>query len=377
MLVMKKFALALLLVVVVLLASGCTGSNTSSKTSETPDTSPSPSWTSSTTQTSSQETTETPSGTHSNSPSSTPTKTETETPTSTTSTSTQTEELYWTSPWEYSPIKVNGEKYVITHYVVLYKVKPNETSPLYEYRIEKTERKKKVKVYGTDFSGNKVDVGTFEVYEYETVITPVKAVSMKEKLIIKVWYTERASDAFIYPWDMGWATGGSGQNQVVGFEMDYGDRQMLYTNPMAVGKSAIPYIGGDQNIMDELNTDLMNLYYGWFAVLHVGMWADWSGKNLLVPQSGTWRDFFGHTWNWQTRPDGTVEFSGIKFRVIEGTWSYAGPEGVSMKGKAKVAPRIFIPLEVDGHFSFVDDNGNPRTIYGYFKIEELDLAKAS
>ncbi|NJE54702.1 hypothetical protein [Thermococcus sp. 21S9] len=271
---------------------------------------------------------------------------------------------------------MNGEKYIITHYVVIYKVRPNETSPLYEYRIEKTERKTNITVYGMDFSGSKVEVGTFEVYEYETVITPVKAFAMEEPLTIKVWYTTRASDAFIYPWDMGWASANYGQNKVVGFEMDYKGKQLLYTNPMAVGKSAVPYMGGDQNIMDELNTDLMNLYYGWFAVLHVGIWADWSDRNLLVPQSGTWSDFFGHVWSWETKPDGTVEFSGVKFRVVEGTWSYAGPEGVSMTGKAKVAPKIFIPLEVDGHFTFVDNNGNPQTIYGYFKVEQLDLAKA-
>ncbi|WP_285519307.1 hypothetical protein [Thermococcus nautili] len=371
---MKKFALALLLVAVVLLASGCTGSGGTSS-SETPETtSHSQGWESSTSQTptSSQGTTETPSETHSTS---SPTPSQTETPTSTTPT--PSEELYWTNPWEYSPIDVNGEKYVITHYVVLYKVRPNETSPLYEYRIEKTERKANITVYGMDFSGSKVEVGTFEVYEYETVITPVKAAAMEEPLTIKVWYTTRASDAFIYPWDMGWASANYGENQVVGFEMDYQGRQLLYTNPMAVGKSAIPYMGGDQNIMDELNTDLMNLYYGWFAVLHVGIWADWSGRNLLVPQSGTWSDFFGHAWSWETKPDGTVEFSGIKFRVVEGTWSYTGVEGVSMTGKARVAPKIFIPLEVDGHFTSIDENGNPLTIYGYFKVEELDLAKAS
>ena len=368
---MKKFALALLLVAVVIIASGCVGSGGSS--SGTPETgSQSTGWESSTSKsTSSVETTKTTSETHSTS--STPSQSETGTQTST---SIPQGELYWKNPWEYSPIVVDGERYFVTHYVVLYRVRPNETSPLYEYRIEKTERKTNVTVYGLDFSGSKTEVGSFEVYEYETVITPVKAVEMDKPVTIRVWYTTRTSEAFIYPWDMGWASSTYGDNDFVGFKIEYDGRELLYTNPPAVGKSVIPYIGGDQDIMSDLNPDLMNLYTGWFAVLHVGLWGDWSARNLLEPQKGAWSDYLGHAWEWETRPDGTVEFSGIEFRVVEGTWSYSGPEGVSMSGRAKIAPKIFIPLEVDGNFTSLDESGNPITIYGYFKVERLDLVRA-
>jgi hypothetical protein len=356
--------LVMALIGLVIAAGGCMGSE---KPSETPQGTHS----SGPSMTQTAPTTSTSHATETHSASSSPGNSQTDTETETTSTE-AVQKLTWASPWEYSPIRVDGREYVITHYVVLYEVRPNETSPLYRYRIEKSEEVTNLTVYGRDFYGSKVKVGTFKVYEYRTVITPINAAVMKGDVTIKVWYTERTSEAFIYPWDIGWAAG-SGTDNVVGFEVDYGNESLIYTNPLSLGKSTLPYIGGNQNLLDELNPDLMNLYYGWFAVLNVGIWADWSVRNLLVPQSGTWRDYFGNEWSWKTRPAGTVRISGIEFKTVEGEWSYLW-NGTRFNGTATVAPKIFIPLEVRGEFTYVTDSGLPETIYGHFKVEEMTLS---
>ena len=383
---MKKFggALIILLMVGLVIASGCMGgggSETSSTSSQAPSTTSSYSTTthSSVTTTSSTTTTTQPGTETSTTTTTTSTSTET---TTTTTTTTPTEELYWSNPWEYSTIKINGEEYKATYYKAYYKVKPNQSSPMYEYIIEKSVKKTKIHVYGTDFSGNKVDIGEKEVYEYTTVVTPKKAAQLQGKLTLRVWYTEEAGEVFIYPWEIGWMgyLGGYGNSddKFVGFQFEYGGETFTITFPGPFQGGLMPYMEGNSDWMEQVNEDLTNLWVGWFAAMQVGIWSAWTDENLAVPRTGTWSDGF-HTWTWSTKPDGTVTFSGVKFKLVDAEWKYSGsPEEVSMNGKAKIAPKLFMPVELEGYFSYSGmDTGETTTIYGYIKIEDLKLEKVS
>ncbi|WP_457751913.1 hypothetical protein [Thermococcus sp.] len=381
---MKKVEgiLIIFLMVGLVVASGCMGGGGSetSSSSQTTSTTSSYSTTQSSMTTTSSSTT---SSTHSTTTSTTgPTSTSsssTQTSTSTTTTTTSpAEELYWSNPWEYSTVSINGEQYKVVYYKALYKVQPNQTSPIYEYIIEKSVEKTKIHIYGTDAMGNKKDLGEKEVYQYTTVVTPIKAAEMKDKTTIKVWYKNESGESFLYPWEMGWGSNMYGSStDFVGFQIEYMGEKFTFTNPMAYGESLFPYIGGNDAVLDNIGTDLTNLWMGWFTVIQVGIWSSWSDTNLAIPESGTWTDAMGHTWSWSTKPDGTVTFSGVTLKVVDAQWSYKGaPEGTSFKGKARVAPKLFLPLEVEGHFSYIDQTtGGTTTIYGYIKIEDLKLEK--
>jgi len=378
--------LIIFLMVGLVVASGCMGgggSETSSSSQTTSTTSSYSTTTQSSMTTTSSSTTSSTHPTTTSSTSSTSTSSSsTQTSTSTTTTTTSpAEELYWSNPWEYSTVNVNGDEYKVTYYKIYYKVQPNQSSPIYEYVVEKTMKKTKIHVYGTDFSGNKVDLGEKEVYEYTTIVTPEKAAQLQGKLTIKVWYTKENGDVFIYPWEMGWLSymggyGGSG-GDFVGFQVEYGGNTFTVTSPAPFQAGLLPYMNGNSKWMDEVGEDLMNLWMGWFAVVQVGIWTAWEDKNLAVPQSGTWSDMMGHTWAWSTKPDGTRTFSGITFKLIDAQWKYSGsPEGVSLSGKATVAPKLFLPIEVEGHFTYANsETGKTTTIYGYMKIEDLKLEK--
>jgi len=378
--------LIIFLMVGLVIASGCMGggsetSPTSSQTSQTTQAGSSSEETSSHSQSgSSPQPTTATTTTHITSSS---TSTSVETTTTTTTTTTPPEELHWSSPWEYSTIKVGGNEYKVTYYKIYYKVQPNQSSPTYEYIVEKSMKKTKIHVYGVDFSGNKVDLGEKEVYEYTTVVTPKKAAQLKGKLTIRVWYLKEKGDVFIYPWEMGWlgylSSYGSSGGDFVGFQFEYGGETFTITSPAPFQSGLMPYMEGKSEWMDKVGEDLMNLYMGWFAVTQLGVWSAWSDENLAVPHTGTWTDMMGHTWVWSTKPDGSVTFSGIKFKLVDAQWKYSGsPEGVNLEGKAKVAPNLFLPVEVEGHFAFRDQStGKTTTVYGYMKIEELKLEKVS
>ena len=347
-------------------ASGCMGGSKPSGTSPTTPVSSTASSHSSTTQ----------------STSSGPTSTGTSTGTPQTSTTTtQIEELYWSSPWQYSTVKVEGREYKVTYYKVDYKIRPNQSTPLYEYVIEKTLKKAKVHVYGTDFNGNKVDLGEKEVYEYTTVVVPVKAAQLKDRLVIKVWYLKESGDFFVYPWEATWfmyMNAGSNED-FVGFKFEYGDKSFTVTSPAPFQSGLMPYMEGTGDFMSDINQDLTNLYMGWLAAMQLGIWSALSDENLAVPRSGTWTDMMGHTWAWSTKPDGSVTFSGVKFKLVDAQWKYSGsPEGISMDGKAKIAPGLFLPVEVDGHFGYRDEaTGKSVVVYSHMKVEDLKLEKVS
>lgn len=382
---MKKIAgvvLSLILLGLVV-AGGCLGggggaTSTTSPTHTTGGGSPTGTTESSTTTHPGTTTTSSQTTSTTTSSSETPTTTSsTESPTTTT-TQTPTEEAYWEHPWEYAPVTIDGENYTVTYYRALYKVQPNQSSPVYEYVIEKSFEKTKIHVYGTDAMGGKKDLGEKGVYQYVTVITPKNAAAMKDKVTIKVWYKNETGDSFIYPWEMGWTSNMyGGSTNLVGFQVDYMGRTLTFTNPRAFGGSLFPYMEGDNEILSDIGPDLTNLWMGWFTIIQVGIWTAWSDENLAVPQSGTWSDMLGHTWSWSTKPDGTATFSGITFNLVDGQWKYSGsPEGVNLGGKATVAPELFIPLEVEGHFSYIEQGtGQKTTIYGYIKIEDLKLEK--
>ena len=386
---MKKFggALIILLMVGLVIASGCMGGGGESSTTSPPH---------ETGETSATSTTESPTTTHpittttssqttstTTSSQETPTTTSTSTaPTTTTTTQTPTEEAYWEHPWEYAPINIDGERYLITYYKYDYKVQPNQSSPIYEYIIEKSVEKTQVHVYGQDMEMNKVDVGEQEVYAYTTVVTPVKAKGMKDTLTFTIWFVSNQSEAFLYPWDVLWMSyvspTGSGED-FVGMMFEYKGSRFIFLNPTPFQSGLFPYFEGDQETFDELNDDLFNLYTGWVATLHFGIWYAWEDRNVLIPQSGVWSDMQGHGWEWSTTPDGTVTYDGKTFKLVDFQWKYKGaPEGVSMDGKGKFSPYLPLLVEGDGHYSYSDpQTGENTVIYAYFKLEDLKLEKVS
>lgn len=384
--IVKKIggALIILLMVGLVIASGCMGggsSETSSTSSQAPSTTSSYSTTtqSSMTTTSSSTTTSTQSPTETSTTSTTTTSTSTET-TTTTTTTTPTEELYWSNPWNYSTVKVDGREYRVVYYKILYKVQPNQSSPVYEYIVEKSFEKAKVHIYGMDMNGNKVDLGEKEVYEYKTVVTPKKAAKLKGRLTLKVWYTKPSGEAFIYPWEAVWITymTGMGGENFAGMQISYNGETLTFTNPLPFRPGLFPYAEGNTDWTDEVSTDLTNLWMGFAVAMQFGIWSAWSDENLAVPESGSWSDSLGHSWEWSSKPDGTVTFSGMTFKLVDVTWKYSGAaEGTKMKGEAKIAPKLFMPVEMDGYFSYKGDEGGTVTVYGYIKVEDLKFEEVS
>lgn len=301
-------------------------------------------------------------------------------PTTTTTTTTQAEEAYWTNPWEYTPVKIDGRNYTVTYYRIHYKVQPNQSAPMYEYIVEKSVGRTKVHVYGTDLMGGTVDLGEHEVYEYTTVITPVKAAALTDKLTLRVWYKKLVGEAFIYPWDIAWAAymspmGATGENAFVGFEIEYAGEKFTVTNGAAFQNGLFPHVEGNSDLLSDVNQDLYNLYLGWFAITNLAVWNGFRSNNVFVPHSGTITDGQGHTLTWSSEPDGTVTFSGITFKLVKFKWEYTGSaEGTEIKGSGKFSPYLFIPIETEGYLTYVPSNtGKSTTIYGYLKVEDLKL----
>jgi len=395
---MKKTAALVLglLMIGLVFAAGCIGGGSTTQTASSPTTStesPQPSSSASTTThpattsthtgtaSTHTQTTSTHVETSTQTASGTTTETATETTTETvTTTSTPTEKAYWTHPWEYAPVVVGDERYLITYYKYDYRVQPNQTAPVYEYIVEKSTGKAKIHVYGQDMTGSKVDLGEKEVYEYVTVVMPVKAAVLDDKLTIRLWFTSNRSDAFLYPWDVLWMSYISPYSQskeFVGMKFEYKDSSFLLTNPVPFQSGLFPYFEGNQDAFSDISEDLGYLYLGWAATLNFGIWYEWESYNLLVPQKGTWSDDLGHSWEWSTEPDGTVEYFGVVFKLVNFAWKYTGTaEGISMSGKGKVSPYLPLLVEGDGHYSYKDPKtGDSLIIYAYLKLEDLRLEK--
>ncbi len=407
---MKKIGgiVLVLLLFGLVFASGCLGGGSTTSTSPstskggsstTPSsvsstgagqtTSPTQTSTGASSETTTSYTTTTTSGTTGTSGGTTTSQSTTGTVTTTTTTTTATtttstaQKVYWSSPWEYSPVQVGSNVYNVTYYKIRYKVQPNQSAPVYEYIVEKSFGKSRVHVYGMDIYGSKVDLGEHEVYEYRSVVTPVKAKTMNGTLVLKVWYKKSVEDAFIYPWDVEWASyispsGSPNANNFVGLEIDYGDRNFTLLNGAAFRSGLFPYFEGDGKLMSDLGGDLSNLYLGLFAVVHLTIWDSFKSRNVFEPQSGSVTDNSGHTITWSSEPDGTVTFSGIPFDLVQFDWKYSGvPEGTSITGGGKFSPSLFLPVEVSGHVTYRDSKtGKSTTVYGYIKLEDLKLEKS-
>lgn len=299
----------------------------------------------------------------------------------TTTTSIPTEEAYWAHPWEYAPIEVNGERYIITYYKYEYKIQPNQSAPVYEYIVEKSVEKTTIHVYGQDFSGNKVDVGEHDVYAYTTVVTPVKGAVMDDKITFTLWFVSNESEAFLYPWHVLWAqrylSPTVQDKNFVGMKFEYKGSTFVFMNPAPFKSGLFPYFEGDSKPFEEIDKDLSYLYMGWMVTLHFGIWHEWEDVNVLIPQSGVWSDMQGHSWKWSTNPDGTATFSGVTFKLVDFQWKYQGtPEGVSMDGKGKFSPYLSLLIEGDGHYSYRDpQTGKNTVIYAYLKLKDLKLER--
>ena len=378
---MKRIATALLVLLIfgMVVASGCLGGG-GGETSTAP----------STTKTSSQATSSSPTQTATTQPTTTThtetTSTETTTTTQTTTpttTTTPSEEAYWEHPWEYAPINIGGESYWITYYKYRYKVQPNQSAPVYEYIIEKSVGKETIKVCGMDIMGNKKDLGEHKVYAYRTVVTPVKGAALDDTLTITVWYVSNQSNAFLYPWDVFWATylspTGVSDNTFVGMQFEYKGQTFRITNPSPFQSGIFPCFEGDMGDMEDISEDLGYLYMGWVALIHLGFWYEWSDVNVLVPQSGAWTDLQGHSWAWSTTPDGVATYSGFTFKLVNFQWTYEGTvEGVKLQGQGKFSPKLPLVVESDGYYSYRDEKtGKTTVIYGYLKLEDLRLEKVS
>ena len=382
-----------LVIGLILVVSGCTGGGTSTTQATTTQHSTTTTHTTTTEHTSAIPT-HSPSSTHSTSISSTtsttPSMTETYTSTTqtqTTSTTTQTtstqtpvEEAFWKYAWKAAPFEINGKKYLISYYKYKYKIQPNQSAPIYEYIIEKSFEKTKVHVYGQDMSGNKVDIGEKEVYAYKTVVTPVKGAALDDVLTFTIWFVSNNSQAFIYPWDvlwMGYLSPYNRDKNFVGMEFGYKGEKLLITSPLPYRSDLFPYFEGNQEAFGDIAEDLCYLYMGWVATTTFGIWYEWSDVNVLIPQSGTWSDMQGHSWEWSTKPDGTVEFSGMTFKLVDFQWKYKGTaEEVSMNGRGKFSPYLPLPIETEGYFSSKDsETGKETIIYAYLKLEGLKLEK--
>jgi len=384
---MKSRSLALVLGFVVLMGvvvGGCLGGSggATSTTSATQATGGSfPTGTTEALTTSHPDTATTFSQTISSSSENPTTTSSTESPTTST-TQTPVEEAYWEHPWEYAPINIDGELYLITYYKYDYKVQPNQSAPVYEYIVEKSVEKTKVHVYGQDMQMNRVDLGEQEVYAYKTVVTPVKAEGMEDTLTFTIWFVSNQSGAFLYPWDVLWVsyvspTGSGGD--FVGMRFEYKGSSFIFMNPAPFQSGLFPYFEGDQEIFEELNDDLVNLYIGWEATLHFGIWYTWGDSNVLIPQSGVWSDMQGHSWEWSTTPDGIATYGGKTFKLVDFQWKYEGtPEGVAMDGKGKFSPHLPLLVEGDGHYSYSDPQTAESTIiYAYFRLEDIKLEKVN
>ncbi|AEC51219.1 hypothetical protein PNA2_0301 [Pyrococcus sp. NA2] len=372
----KLFAFALAILVFGVAISGCIGGTQTETYSQKP--SPSPSETSPHSETTTSPET-TPSETTTPETTTTHQETTTTTPQETpTQTETPVETAYW-SPWSYENVKIDGEEYKVTGYKLYYKIRPSPDSEIYEYEIEKSVEKTRVRVFGRSMTGDKVDLGEKDVYEYKTIIAPIKSINMEDKLTIRFWVTAESEDMFLYPWNIGWAgvlspMGSSGD--IVGVEFEYMGEKFTITNPSAFRNDLFPYFEGNSDWISDLNDDLVNIYTGWVAMVNLALWSAWSDKNVLVPQHGTWSDGM-HSWEWSTKPDGETVISGFKFRVIKAEWKYTGgPESIELSGSGKFAPEIFMPLEVNGKFSSRDpDTGEEIVIYGAYRLEEIKLEK--
>jgi hypothetical protein len=280
-------------------------------------------------------------------------------------------------------VKLNGETYWITYYRYDYKVQPNQSAPVYEYVVEKSIGRESVDVCGMDMMGNTVDLGEHEVYAYKTIVTPVNAEKLRGKLTITVWYLSNVSEAFIYPWDVMWMSymspTGSSDNDFVGIQFEYTGQTFRMTNPGPFQSGLFPCASGNGDAFSDIGQDLTNLYIGWVATLNFGIWDEWTNTNVLVPQSGAWSDGQGHSWEWNTNPDGSAAFSGIAFKLVDFQWKYEGsPEEVSLDGKGKFSPYLPLLVEGEGHFSYKDEEtGKTTVIYAYLKLEDLRLGKVS
>lgn len=280
-------------------------------------------------------------------------------------------------------MKLNGETYWITYYKYYYKVQPNQSAPVYEYIVEKSVGKETVDVCGMDMMGNTVDLGEHEAYAYKTIVTPVKAEKLQGKLTVTVWYLSNVSEAFIYPWDVTWmgymSPTGSPSGDFVGIQFDYIGQTFRIMNPNPFQSGLFPCAKGESDAFSNIGQDLTNLYIGWVATLHLGLWYSWEETNVLVPQSGVWTDGDGHSWSWSTTPDGSATYDGKSFKLVDFQWNYQGTvEGVKLQGSGKFSPHLPLLVEGDGYYSYKDEeSGKTTVIYAYVNIEDLKLEKVS
>ncbi len=270
----------------------------------------------------------------------------------------------WETPWNaYNPVTVDGKAYYITQIEYTFTIKTGEGER--SYKVVKKRGYIKAHVYSEE-NGGKKDLGEFNLFAYYGKITPLNGPANGTfEYIVAV--KERTNDTdryFLQPLPNFEAIG-TGKAVVV--EARSGGGYFYWSNPPAMGQySELPYTEGDIN--DVLSGLGNYLFQGWVAVVSSGAWSGLEGHDLLKKDEYTF-SFMGMGYHYKISPDGSVTLDGKSFRVSNVEWSYS-MGGVSMQGRATIAPSLPVPVEAEGNFV---DLSSGTKIYSKLKIDEVKL----
>ncbi|NJE03735.1 hypothetical protein E3E27_06270 [Thermococcus sp. MV11] len=305
------------------------------------------------------------------------TTTEMETPTET-----ETGYASWQNPWDaHNPVQIDGESYLITYIKYKLRVRTEEGGPVYEYEVEKRRGPVKIHVYGNSIDmetgkQEKVDLGEFEVYEYYGKIIPINAEDMSDAFEYRLWVVNRSEDTdtfFLFP-TLDFLTLYSslyaGTGDVVGVMMKYGNQTFEFYNPIAVGKGSIaPYQEGDINMLSDI-ADIEAIYLSWYGFYNFGFWTALEDENIYQETTGSW-GVMGYQYNYEVKPDGTVNLGGKEFRVSSVSWTYTFGS-ITGQGEATIAANLPVPVEAKG--VFIEQGG--ANVFTHVKIEDIGFEKA-
>ncbi|WP_237266271.1 hypothetical protein [Thermococcus cleftensis] len=299
-----------------------------------------------------------------------------------TPTDTETGYASWQNPWDaHNPVQIDGESYLITYIKYKLRVRTEEGGPVYEYEVEKRRGPVKIHVYGNSIDmetgkQEKVDLGEFEVYEYYGKIIPINAEDMSDAFEYRLWVVNRSEDTdtfFLFP-TLDFLTLYSslyaGTGDVVGVMMKYGNQTFEFYNPIAVGKGSIaPYQEGDINMLSDI-ADIEAIYLSWYGFYNFGFWTALEDENIYQETTGSW-GVMGYQYNYEVKPDGTVNLGGKEFRVSSVSWTYTFGS-ITGQGEAIIAANLPVPVEAKG--VFIEQGG--ANVFTHVKIEDIGFEKA-
>ncbi|WP_297500719.1 hypothetical protein [Thermococcus sp.] len=270
----------------------------------------------------------------------------------------------WETPWNaYNPVMVDGKAYYVTQIEYTFTIKTGEGER--SYKVVKKRGYIKAHVYSEE-KGGKKDLGEFNLFAYCGEITPLTgpANSTFEYIVAVKERTNDTDRYFLQPLPNFEALG-TGNAVVV--EARSGGGYFYWSNPPAIGQySELPYTEGDaNNVLSGLGN---YLFQGWVALVSSGAWSGLEGHDLLKKDEYIF-SFMGMGYHYKISPDGSVTLGGKSFRVSNAEWSYS-LGGVSMQGKATIAPSLPVPIGAEGNFV---DLSSGTKIYSKLKIDDIKL----